>query len=124
MWPLQRDTFRPYVEPLFGWEEDVARYFFDKHWRRRSVVLVDEHPVGWLEVSVEERWLYLADIGLLPECRNQGLGTRMIQDVLDYANAHELTVELQVLVTNPAQRLYERMGFRPSHVKMYRPLKK
>lgn len=120
MWPCQRDTFRPYVEPLFGWDEDEALFFFEKSWRQRQVVMVEDQPAGWLELAAEANWLFLKDIGLLPDYRNQGLGTRIIEDVFAHADAQGMTVELQVLVTNPAIRLYERLGFVPSHIKMYR----
>lgn len=120
MWPAYCEAFRPYVEPLFGWNPAELRVYFDKSWRKRHVVLVGGHAAGWLELVVENSWLFLNDIGLLQAYRNQGLGTQIIKDVLAYADANDLQVELQVLVTNPAQHLYQRMGFKPSHMKMYR----
>ena len=121
MWPAVRDTFRPYVEPLFGWDEAVARYFFDKNWRKRRIVMVDSVDAGWLELDAELRWVYINEIGLLPEFRNQGIGGQIIADVNAYADAKGLAVELMVLVTNPAQKLYERMGFSTTNLRMHRP---
>ncbi len=85
--------------------------------------MVGGENAGWLEVASENRWLFLHEIGLLPGYRNQGLGTQIISDVFAHADANGLAVELQVLVTNPALRLYERMGFEPTHVKMHRKAK-
>ncbi len=51
------------------------------------------------------------DIALLPEHRGRGIGTRLVQDVLDEARASGRSVSLHVEETNPAKRLYERMGF-------------
>lgn len=121
MWPASRDGLRPYVEPLFGWDEEVSRFFFDKSYPRRRVIEVAGHPAGWLELATETHWLFLLEIGLLPDYRGQGLGECIIRDVQAYGDAHDLTVELQVLVTNPARRLYDRLGFRPTHLKMSRP---
>ncbi len=121
MWPAGCEAMRPWVEPLFGWDDQDARYFFDKSWRNRRVVLVAGVNAGWLELAIEKDWLLLHDIGLLPAYRGRGLGAQIIADVNAYADAHGVNVELQVLVTNPAQRLYERMGFRPTHAKMHRP---
>ncbi len=28
MWPAHVEAMRPWVEPLFGWEEEAARFFF------------------------------------------------------------------------------------------------
>lgn len=121
MWPAGREALRPYVEPLFGWDETVARYFFDKSFHKRRVILVNGKEAGWLELARESDWLFMHEIGLLPEYRGKGLGERIIRDVQAYGDAHGLNVELQVLVTNPARRLYERLGFRPTHVRMTRP---
>lgn len=121
MWPSGRDTFRPYVEPLFGWDEAIARYFYDKNWRKRRVVQVDGRDAGWLELAAESRWVYIREIGLLAEFRNQGIGGQIIADINAYADANDLHVELEVLLTNPAQRLYERMGFHATNIKMHRP---
>ena len=121
MWPVVRDTFRPYVEPLFGWDEDVARWFFDKNWRKRRIVMVDGCDAGWLELASEARWLYINEIGLLPAYRNQGVGGQIISDVNAYADAHGFAVELAVLLNNPAIRLYERMGFHQTNIRMHRP---
>lgn len=121
MWPAGNEALRPYVEPLFGWDEAVSRMFFEQSWRKRRVVQVGGENAGWLELRPDgDKWLYLAEIGLLPAYRNRGLGTRIIKDVFAYADAHGLDVELQVLVTNPARRLYERLGFRQTHFKMSR----
>lgn len=120
MWPAHCEAMRPWVEPLFGWDEQTARFFFEKSWRRRRIVMVDGENAGWLEVAIDHRWLFLHEIGLLPRYRNQGLGGQIIADVNAYADAKGLNVELQVLVTNPAKRLYERMGFKQTHLKMHR----
>ncbi len=122
MWPAGRDALRPYVEPLFGWDEAVARIFFDKSWKKRQVVEVAGENAGWLELAAEGDVLFLHEIGFVERFRNQGLGTQLIRDVQQHADANNLNVELQVLVTNPAQRLYDRLGFRSTHRKMWRPV--
>ena len=120
IWEADSTAMRPYLEPVYGWVETHARYFFDQNWHKRRVITVDGEDAGWIELSLEKRWLYLAAIGLLPKFRNKGIGTQIIQDVLDYADVHDYDVELHVLVSNPAQKLYERMGFKPTSIKMSR----
>ena len=52
--------------------------------------------------------LLIVDIALLPEMRGTGLGTAILTDLLA---AETRPVQLQVERTNPARRLYERLGF-------------
>lgn len=120
MWDAGCEALRPYVEPLFGWDVQALRFYFDKSWRKRRVVLVGGAEAGWIELACENRWLFLHDIVLLPAYRNQGLGGQVLADINAFADANSLDVELQVLVTNPAQRLYGRMGFKQTHMKMHR----
>jgi ribosomal protein S18 acetylase RimI-like enzyme len=53
------------------------------------------------------------DIALLPAFRNQGLGGSLITAVQKMASEEGLlTVSIHVECSNPALRLYERLGFR------------
>lgn len=69
-------------------------------------------PVGRLWVAQDARSLTVLDISLVAELRAQGIGTECLRRLLRRAAAAGLDVELQVVHGNPAQRLYERLGFR------------
>jgi ribosomal protein S18 acetylase RimI-like enzyme len=72
-----------------------------------------DEPVGTTVVTWDRGHLLLAFALVAPEWRNQGLGTALIirtANRLEAAGATEWT--LAVTVGNPAQRLYERLGFR------------
>jgi ribosomal protein S18 acetylase RimI-like enzyme len=75
------------------------------------VVLLSDRPVGRLIVVRGDREILLADIALLPEFRNAGIGARLIKDLCAEAADAGLPVKLQVLKFNRAARLYERLGF-------------
>ncbi len=51
-------------------------------------------------------------IALLPEYRNNGLGTRMIRRVISMAQERYTGLSLSVVESSPARLLYERLGFR------------
>lgn len=53
----------------------------------------------------------LIDIALLPEYRNQGIGSILLRGLLTEAAAVGSSVRLQVLKGNPARELYARLGF-------------
>jgi ribosomal protein S18 acetylase RimI-like enzyme len=58
----------------------------------------------------ETAWLVI-DVALLPEYRGQGIGTRLLTEVLAQACAAGKPVRLHVEQFNPARRLYDRLGF-------------
>ncbi len=76
-----------------------------------NVIEGDGQPIGRLYVGDWEEDVRLIDIALLPEQRNQGIGTRLIRDVMDRAAALGKPVRLHVEQHNPARRLYDRLGF-------------
>ena len=55
--------------------------------------------------------ILVIDISLLPEFRNQGIGSALLQGVLGEAAEANRAVRLSVMNGNPAQRLYQRLGF-------------
>ena len=76
-----------------------------------GIVLQDDLPIGRMLVDKTACEITLIDIALLPEHRNAGLGTDLIQDLLAEAVVARKPVRLHVLKSNPAMRLYERLGF-------------
>ena len=78
---------------------------------RYDVICEGGRDVGRYYVDSTEREIRIMDIALLPEHRGRGIGTSLIQDVLEEARAGCGSVSLHVEETNPAKRLYQRMGF-------------
>lgn len=70
-------------------------------------------PVGRLYVHRSPGEIRLMDIALIPACRNQGLGTMLMRQLVAEAATANCRVTLHVEAENPARRLYERLGFRP-----------
>jgi ribosomal protein S18 acetylase RimI-like enzyme len=71
-----------------------------------------EEAVGTTVVTFDRGRLLLAFALVAPEWRNQGLGTALIIRTANRLAAEGATEwTLAVTVGNPAQRLYERLGF-------------
>lgn len=77
----------------------------------QSIVCRDDQPIGWIATIRDQQTVWLAEIALLPEQRNSGIGTALIQDMLTDAARTGSVVRLHVLRVNPAIRLYQRLGF-------------
>jgi ribosomal protein S18 acetylase RimI-like enzyme len=67
--------------------------------------------VGRRLVAHTPAGMHLVDIALLTAHRNRGIGTRLIQQMLDECAASNCPLALSVLQGNPALRLYQRLGF-------------
>jgi len=76
-----------------------------------NIILHDDQPIGHLFVDEGDREFTLVDIALLPEWRNAGIGRLLIEQLLTRATAVGKAVRLHVSKSNPARRLYERLGF-------------
>jgi ribosomal protein S18 acetylase RimI-like enzyme len=77
-----------------------------------DLIVSGDEVLGRLYVDRgEAAWLVL-DLALLPGHRGQGIGTQLLTEVLAEAGAASKPVQMHVEQFNPAQRLYDRLGFR------------
>lgn len=79
---------------------------------RCSVIEIDGRPAGRFYVDERADEIRIVDLALLPEFRDHGIGTRLLSDVLERAETSGKVVRLHVERSNPAFRLYDRLGFR------------
>jgi ribosomal protein S18 acetylase RimI-like enzyme len=77
----------------------------------REVLLVDGEPAGRFYVARGENEIHVIDIALLPPFRNRGIGSRLLGEILAEGERTGVKVTIYVEKTNPAQRLYLRLGF-------------
>ena len=107
------------------WDEEQKQAFCrsqfeaqDAYYRRHYpgceflVIERDGTPVGRLYRDRREDEIRVVDIALLGAARGRGIGGRLMQDILDEAAAAGIMVRIHVERTNPARRLYDRLGFR------------
>ncbi|MCZ8513238.1 GNAT family N-acetyltransferase [Paenibacillus filicis] len=108
----------------FGWDEAQMQAFLEMQFRmqRQSyrlqypaaeyrIIRMGGEPVGRLIIASLPDAVVLVDISLLPAYRKMGIGTRLLSALKQEAAGGGKPVRLQVMHTNPAKRLYERLGF-------------
>jgi ribosomal protein S18 acetylase RimI-like enzyme len=109
----------------FGWspeqQEAFLRMQFNAQQRwyataypnsQEQIVMLGEMPIGRMIVSRQAGTATLVDISLLPEHRGSGIGGGLLRDLIEQCGKEGVVLRLQVLKSNPAARLYERLGFR------------
>jgi ribosomal protein S18 acetylase RimI-like enzyme len=77
-----------------------------------QVVEIHGVAAGRLYVDRTANDINVLDIALLPAFRGRGIGTKLLEAILEEARSSLRTVTLHVEQYNPARRLYERLGFR------------
>lgn len=78
---------------------------------RYEIIQCDGIAVGRLITSRTPELLSVTDIALLPEFRGRGVGSEIIRRLQAEAAANGQALGLHVEVFNPAQHLYQRLGF-------------
>ena len=80
-----------------------------------QIILSGGADIGWMQSSIQDDALYLEQIFIDAASQRHGIGTAMIQGLIEQATQSGQPVTLGVVKTNPARRLYERLGFRVTH---------
>ena len=106
------------------WDEDDKEAFLrqqfdaqDTYYRQHyegatyDVIDVDGEPAGRFYVARWDDEIRIMDVALLPEYRGRGIGTTLIQALLDEGVRTGKRVSIHVEKHSPALRLYERLGF-------------
>jgi len=96
---------------------EYLKYFIKDHHNYGFIVKVGNKAVGFayaydLLRPDKKKMLYLHSIGLLPDYQNQGLGTKMLEYIIKYAEKHDFS-ECFVITdkgNESACHVYEKLG--------------
>ena len=96
-----------YAQYRLLWSNDG----FDVAWAGRENWLIcnDDGVMGFVSLSRDSRALYIRELHMLETCRRLGAGSWVLEQMALKAQALGL-LRLTVFKTNPARRLYQRMG--------------
>jgi ribosomal protein S18 acetylase RimI-like enzyme len=114
LYRLHRAAMQAYVVQTWGqWDETWQSQYFQHHLDPSAyqIIVLHGQDIGAISVVRRVTDIFLGNIELLPAYQRQGIGTQLIQTLLDEAHQKGVAVTLQVLKVNPARRLYERLGF-------------
>ena len=112
LFALHEDAFGPYVDQIWGWDDDEQRAYLTGHLvpGRVRVIVVDGVDAGRLDVEEHDDEVFLALIELRPEHQGRDIGSHIIRELIARADGKPVT--LSVLgVNDRAYQLYRRLGF-------------
>lgn len=107
----------------WGWSPEMRQQFLTMQFQAShglraafpdaefQIVLIDGVNAGRFGLNRTREELRVVDIALLPQHRNAGFGTALLQRVFGEALGTKKPLRLEVMKTNRAARLYQRLGF-------------
>jgi ribosomal protein S18 acetylase RimI-like enzyme len=110
---------RQVIERTWGWDEEWQRRDFDRRFRTytASVIELKGEAIGGLLLHATAVAVDIVELQILPAHQGNGIGTSVVERVIDDAVRQGLAVTLSVVPANSrAKRLYERIGFRVTGV--------
>ncbi len=132
---LEREGDRAFLLELYGstraaelaptgWAEDQKRAFLQMQFEAQSrhygahlpdcvrwIVTVRDEPIGRLYLDDRSDRVHVVDISLQAERTGQGVGTAILEALVDQADTYGMGVSVMVEKMNPALRLYQRLAF-------------
>lgn len=109
---------------VWGWPAEQQELFLRMQFeaQRRSyeasfpgaidrIVYLDGSAIGRILVGQDPAGMRLVDIALLEEYRNRGIGSDLLQHLLQTCASARASLHLHVLRGNRAIHLYRRLGF-------------
>ena len=133
IYELKKLCYKHYVDELLGgWNEEDQRKMYEDFILERGndikILYVNNKLAGFVDGKNKDENSYeQGNICLLPEFRGQGIGSWYLSELIK--NHKNQNIYLRVFKSNPAKRLYDRMGFEiydetPSHYLMVRAKEK
>ena len=90
---------------------------FREQWVRTEVEIItlNDSDVGWLQVKLLDKGLFIAQLFVDAAFRRQGIGTAVMERLIAEAERTRRPLRLGVVKSNPAVRLYRRLAFQVTH---------
>lgn len=123
-------AYHDVVEKQFGgFDENMQDKFFFQSWKAETheIIIGDGVEIGYCSLVRSQECIFVNEIVVSPLFQNMGVGSKILNDILDEARTKHIPVKLQVLRENTAQHLYRKLGFNDimeteTHIQMeYRP---
>ena len=112
---LKAESVRPYVEKIWGWDEDYQKKDFDGDFSRMeqfNVIEVDGRFVGFVQYYFEYPYFEVVEIHLLPEYRGKGIGSEILRYLQKVCIAQDRKIRIGCFKENHrAKALYQKLGF-------------
>ena len=110
---LQQVAWTPAEKEAFTrWQSQQQEAHYALHYPAAERLVIERgEPIGRMYVDTTRLEVRLMEVTLLPAHRKQGIGTRLLDLLIAYADGLGRAASLHVEPFNPAMRMYRRAGF-------------
>lgn len=106
-WPeLQQEQF---ITQQFEAQHDYYQQVYNQ--ATFELILCDNEAAGRLYLWESEKQIRIVDISLLPQFRNKGIGSQILNHLVEKSETTSKILSIHVECYNPALSLYKRLGF-------------
>lgn len=115
IYELKTQSNRPYVEKIWGWDEDYQKKDFDgdfSHIAHFRVVEIDCCFAGFIQYYRNDSYFEVVEIHLCPEYRGKGIGSNILRHLQKACVAQNKKIRIGCFKENHrAKALYQKLGF-------------
>ena len=105
-----------YIEKLYGWNEEIQKEKtleeLNKYINDMKIVMVNNADAGITTFSEFEDYFQVGLTMIHPDFQNKGIATKIISGYIEIARLKKKRIIIKTFKENPAQRLYQRLGFK------------
>lgn len=95
----------------FQFKAQHAHYLSTFKGIKLNIINFNKNNIGRLYIWESDQEIRLVDISLLPKFRSKGIGSKLLKSIIEESNSRNKILNLHVLQTNRALKLYQRLGF-------------
>lgn len=107
---LHTENMKGYVERIYSWNPVLFRNNFQA--QEYKIIKFKTKFIGFIKILFGDSDIYLGEIQLKKEYQNRGIGTKLIESLIEESELSGKKLWLKVVKGNPAENLYQRLGFK------------
>ncbi len=112
---LKAHSIKPYISEIWGWD-DAVQLEYHKHdfVAEHMQIILDRHDqeIGLIDKVETRKLIFIKSILIDHSVQRNGIGTKVMNDIIQHALLADKPIELQVFKINIiAKKFYEKLGF-------------
>ena len=105
-----------YIEKIYGWnlerQKELTLNELNRNLPNIKIIVADGKDVGTTCLLEYDDYFQVGLIAIHPDYQNKGIATKILSDYIALANSKKKRIAIKTFKENPAQKLYQRLGFK------------
>lgn len=115
IYALKVESIRPYVEKIWGWDENYQRSEFGRDFaaiEQFHVIEADGNFAGFVQACFAYPYYEVIELHLLPKYRSRGIGSEILRYIQENCISQGNKIRIGCFKENRrAKELYQKLGF-------------